>query len=618
MINLIARDIHVGSRPAFDRSGCRCFRHRAHITADAPFYGVKATASVEIASPYFAEADLHIDNADISSFPSEKLKDLSGRLTAILNASGNLSDIENAVVRADVPDLKLDWRDHAITNDKPIQLGYANRELTISQADIRVEDSTVHLAGNIPLEGSNGQLKVTGKADLSELANLISFDTPVTASGQLILDGSLRGNLKRVDPDLTITLTDGSVESAVMIAPLNEVNLKAVVRDGRVVVEQLNGKWGDAKVSAQGEATLALLPDLPIEIPRPESPVRLSVDVEKFMLSSMTRPPANTDGTISVRIDAQAQRNDISSVQLKVSFPDLKFNAGTFELAQVGESSIEIQNGIASVRQFELKGPKTSVQLSGTTRLTDRFLDIHLKGDSDAAVLALFSKAAKGVGTARLNVDVGGSVEEPKVNGFIEIQDGQAQVDTPRLAAENIQLRLDLTGDSVEVTRLEGNVNGGTVKSEGHVGLFNSRRGEVSLSVSGEGIYMEFPKGLKTVSNAQFRIDGTYPAIRISGKIEVEEGAYTEPLTVGRGLMKYFSGEPKVVTAANEASDLKDTRLDIALRTLSPIEVKNNIAQGEFDAELRLLGTVEEPGLTGKIEVDEGATLYLRERNIGR
>jgi outer membrane protein assembly complex protein YaeT len=388
-----------------------------------------------------------------------------------------------------------------------------------------------------------------------------------------------------------------------------------VARDGRVIVEQLNGRWGDARVSAHGEATMALLPDLPIDIPRPESPVRLSADIEKFMLSSMTRPPANTDGIVSVKIEAEAQRNDISSAQVKVTFPDLKFNAGTFVLEQVGESSIEIRNGVASVRQFQMKGLQTNVQLSGTADLRESGpLDVHLKGDSDAAVLALFSKAAKGFGTARLNVDVSGNMREPRVNGYVEIQDGQAQFDTPRLAAENVQLRLDLNGDKIDVTRLEGNVNGGTINSEGHVGLFNSIRGEVSLAISGDGVYMEFPKGLKTVSNAQFRVDGTYPALRITGKIEVEEGAYTEPLTVGRGLMKYFSGEQKVIAASNETSNFNNTRLDIALRTLLPIEVNNNIAQGEIDAELRLLGTIEEPGLTGKIEVAEGASLYLRER----
>ena len=49
-------------------------------------------------------------------------------------------------------------------------------------------------------------------------------------------------------------------------------------------------------------------------------------------------------------------------------------------------------------------------------------------------------------------------------------------------------------------------------------------------------------------------------------------------------------------------------------RTLSPLVVNNNIARGNINAELRLLGTVEQPGLTGRIDVEEGAELRLRER----
>jgi len=589
--------------------------HQAHIAAAAPFYGTKVSASVGIARPYPAEAEIRVDDADISRFPIEQLKDLSGRVTANVNATGSLDDIEHAMVRADVPGFKLDWRNHSITNDKPIQLSYANRELTIAQAIVRLDESIARFSGNVPLDGSVGQLKVEGSASLFDLAAFVSPDSPIIAQGQVLLEGSLRGNLKRMDPDLTITITEGSVESAAIVAPLREMNLKAVARDGRVVLEELTGKWGDAKVSAQGEASFALLPDLPVEIPRPESPVRLSVDVERFMLSSMTRPPANTDGTISLKIEAQAEKPDLNSVQMRVTFPDLKFNAGTFDLAQVGVSRIEIRDGIATVGQFHLTGPRTNIQLSGTADLRKNGpLDVQLKGDSDAAVLALFSKAAKGTGSARLNVDIGGTVQQPNVNGYVEIQDGQAQIDNPRIAAENIQLRLELNGDRIDVTRLEGTVNGGTIRGEGQVSLSGEHRGEMKLAVSGDGIYMEFPQGLKTVSNAQFHLDGAYPSMVISGKIDVEEGAYTEPFLVGRGLMRVFSSEGGTMYVVDESADVKDTRLDIAVRTLSPIAVNNNIAQGEIDAELRLLGTIDEPGLTGKIEVEEGARLYLRER----
>jgi len=616
VIQLKARDLRVDSKEfqSVDLD-VNLADHVAHLIASAPYYGVRANASIGIVSPYAAEAELHVDDADISHFPSEKMKEVAGHVTATVTAKGDLSDIEHAVARAEVPKFQIDWRNHAIRNDKPIQLSYANRELTIYQADLRFEDSTVQLSGNIPLEGSVGQLTIDGRASLADITSLIPQENPIEAKGQLLLNGSLRGNLKRMDPDLTITLTDGSVESGAIIAPLREANLKAVARDGRVVVEQLTARWGDAKVSAQGETTLAILPDLPIEIPRPDSPVRLSVDVDQFKLSSMTRPPLNTDGTISINIEAQAQSHDINSVQLRVRFPDLKFNAGTFVLEQVGISSIDVRDGIASVGQFHLTGPQTNLRLSGTADLRKSGpIDVQLKGETDAAVLALFSRTAKGTGTARLNVDVRGTMEEPSVNGYVELQDGQAKIDSPRLAAENVQVRLDLNGDRIDVTRLEGTLNGGTMRGEGHINLSGAQRGEMNLAVSGEGIYMEFPAGLKTVSNAQVRIDGAYPALRISGKIDVEEGAYTEPLTVGRGLMKFFSEDAGTTYVVNDSEDVKDTRLDIALRTLSPIIVNNNIAQGEIDAELRLLGTIGEPGLTGKIEVDEGARLYLRER----
>src|SRR5215471_11679227 len=62
------------------------------IDAGAPYYGVKATASVGIASPYPAEANVNIDDADLTNFPLENLKDLSGHVTASIKATGSLSD----------------------------------------------------------------------------------------------------------------------------------------------------------------------------------------------------------------------------------------------------------------------------------------------------------------------------------------------------------------------------------------------------------------------------------------------------------------------------------------------------------------------------------------------
>ena len=92
---------------------------------------------------------------------------------------------------------------------------------------------------------------------------------------------------------------------------------------------------------------------------------------------------------------------------------------------------------------------------------------MKLEGNTDAAVLGLFNNDLKATGDTRLSVAASGTVREPKLNGFVEMQNGQAQIEDPRIAVENLQVRLDLNGSRIDVTGLEGSVNGGSIKGEG-------------------------------------------------------------------------------------------------------------------------------------------------------
>ena len=589
---------------------------QARMTGSAPYYGFAANAVVSTVSPYPAEAEIRATDTDISRLPSERLKEFSGRVSAVVNAVGDVSDIDNARIRAEVPSLALNLRNHAITNDGPIDVQYANREVTISRAAIRMEDSVVQISGNLPLDaGSTGEVKIEGRTNLTALKDLLAPETIVEAQGPLVLDAILRGNLKRMDPEGTISITNGYVKAGAIPAPLFDVNLKATARDGRLVLEHLNGVWASAKISAQGEAPFALLPDLPVEIPRPAGPARLSADVQQFQISSLVELPEDTDGTVSMKIDAEASRPDIDLVQARVTFPDLKFHAGAYALEQVGASTLEIRNGVASVQQFELTGPQTNVRLAGTADLRNsRPIDLKLEGNTDAAVLALLDNTINASGPTTLSVAATGTVNQPRLGGFIEMQDGQARIAEPRIAAENLQLRLELNGSQIHVARLEGSLNGGPIKGSGDLNLFGEPTGSSALAVTADEIYFEFPDGLRTVSNAELRLNADPERTVLSGNIDVVEGSYTDPLTIEQGLLRYLESQRSMIDVNEEPGAWTRTQLDVGLRTLSPLVVRNNIAQGNINAELRILGTLDQPGLTGRIDVEEGAELRLRER----
>ena len=100
----------------------------------------------------------------------------------------------------------------------------------------------------------------------------------------------------------------------------------------------------------------------------------------------------------------------------------------------------------------------------------------------------------------------------------------------------------------------------------------------------------------------------------LSGKIDVVEGSFTDPLTIEQGLLRYLESEQSTVHVTEEPGAWARTQLDVGLRTVSPLVVRNNIAHGNVNAELRILGTLDQPGLTGRIDVEEGAELRMRER----
>jgi outer membrane protein assembly complex protein YaeT len=615
VLKLSARDLQVGSQSLGSIDiDANAADHRALITANAPAYAVSANATIGTLHPYPAEIAVRAKDTDISRL--RQAKDLSGRVSAIGNASANLSDINNARIHTEVPSFRINWLNRTITNDGPIELEYANREIKISRAAVQVEDSSVRISGNLPLDvDATGELKIEGRTNLVTLSELIPPETPVSARGELNLIGSLRGNLKRINPDARITISDGFIESSMLPAPLLGLNLKAALTDGRLIVEQLDGEWASAKITGQGEVPFALLPDLPIEIPRPAIPARFSAEVQQFKLSSLTQPPRNADATVSIKIEAAASRPEIDAVEARLTFPELRLNAGVYSLQQVGTSTIAIRNGVASVEQFELKGPQTNIRLAGKAGLRESgAIDVRLEGNTDAAVIALFNNDVKATGDTRLNVSVSGTTRQPDLNGFVELQNGQAQIPDPRVAIENLQLRLDLSRNEIKLTRLEGSLNGGSIKGEGHLDFSEDQTSAAQLSVAADGVYLEFPAGLRTVSNAKLNLQGDLRRLLLSGNVDVTEGTYSDPLTIERGLFRYLESQQSTIVLNDQPSLLSRTQLDIGLRTLSPLFLNNNIARANMNAELRVLGTLEQPGLTGRIDIEEGAQINLRER----
>jgi hypothetical protein len=119
-------------------------------------------------------------------------------------------------------------------------------------------------------------VQLAAKLDLPSLMQYVPSEQPITAQGTATIDGTIRGNLKRIDPNIAVTLSNGYFLAAGQKTPVTNANLQALVRNGALELQTASAQLGVANVTASGTVPFGLLPTtLPVELPRREGPANL-------------------------------------------------------------------------------------------------------------------------------------------------------------------------------------------------------------------------------------------------------------------------------------------------------------------------------------------------------
>ena len=177
------------------------------------------------------------------------------------------------------------------------------------------------------------------------------------------------------------------------------------------------------------------------------------------------------------------------------------------------------------------------------------------------------------------------------------------------LAAENCRGHAEFSGTQVTLTGLSGQLNGGQLAAEG--GFAFSRDGvkDLRLKVKAANLFLDYPKGLRTVSNLDLEARSEGTSFLVGGTVQILEGEHREAIN-----LRTLKAGP--VSTPGSSPLLDRIRLDVRIQTTSPLSVDNNLARVDAFADLRLSGTANRPALLGRLELDEGGRVYVMERTF--
>ena len=608
---------------------------RAQIDADAPALAARVRADLDVTSPYRYKAEARFERTSIpASIPADLRNQFAigeGVITGSVRASGMLSSPLEVAAKADLDELEVTLKDTRIKLQRSATLDVSPDRITAEHVDLVVGQTTrVQMAGTLATTVAAAPLRLQANGPLADLiaiaGPLLPPETRISADGTLSLDLTVAGTIRAPEPSGSLTVRAATAGYG-DLPPATDVALTATVDRTRVVLQTLGATWQTAKLSAQGLLPLRLLPaksdqarpwlsqwlsTLPDE-PRSAALNARVTDITPAVLLPFLTPDTirEVGGRMVLSITAEADALALERVRGSAVLDEAELTLAGVPFKQVVPTRLRLQDGYASIADLHWDSLGNAIRASGGTNIAADApqVDVAVNGGLDLRLLGAFATDIATGGTAQADFTVSGPLRSPHVVGRIGVTNGELRLDAPRVVASELEGSVLVDERRTATIRMAGTVNGGAAELNGEIDVttIGDPRGRVTMLA--RNVALEYPEGLQTESNANLTLTLAAAGATLAGRVDVLGGSYREPLLVSSQVLSGL--RQGLDSPAPMSPFLSRLRLDLSLASVEDVRIDNNYGRLDLSTRLRIVGTVERPGVIGRIEASPDGEIYL-------
>lgn len=416
-------------------------------------------------------------------------------------------------------------------------------------------------------------------------------------SGTLTASASGQGTLD--DPQLSATLRlpqlavrDKSISN--IEAQLHVANQKADLT--------LSSKVVDASVQARASVNLTgdYYTDASIET--------TAIPLDVLLATYLSSVPEGFKGQTEVHATLKGPLKDKTQLEAHLTIPTLD---ATYQSLQIGVASpvkADYSHSVLTIQPAEIRGTDTSFKLRGNIPLAgNTAASLTAQGSIDARIVKIFSPNTKSSGTVSFEIRASGTVQDPSVSGQIRLQDVAMLYAGAPLGVEKLNGTLDLGKESIQISKLTGQVGGGDISAGGSIVYRPSLR--FNLALQSKSVRLRYPDGLRTLLDSNLAFSGDKTASTLSGRVLIDSLSFTPDFDLST-FSDQFSGD----TAIRALPGFADT-IKLAVGVQSKENLSANSAQISLEGSVnvQLGGTVANPVITGRTDLTAGELFY---RNV--
>jgi len=365
----------------------------------------------------------------------------------------------------------------------------------------------------------------------------------------------------------------------------------------------LNSKVVDAIVQAQAQVNLT--GDYFTEASVETTVVPLNVLLDTYF----TNLPPGLTGQTELHAILKGPLKDTAQLQAQITIPTLN---ASYESLQIGIASplhADFAHSLLTLQPAEIRGTDTLLRVQGSIPLAGNGVpSLMAEGSLDVRILKIFAPQTTSSGTVSFNVHASGNAQDPNVSGQISLHDLAMAYSGAPLGVSNLNGTLDVASDSIQLSKLTGQVGGGDVVAGGSI-IYRPRL-QFNLLLQGKSMRLLYPAGLRTSLDSNLSFTGTEQAAVVTGRVLIDSLGFTPGFDLS-SLASQFSGSASFPTPTGIADNIK---LDVSVQSKDNLTANSTQLSVEGSVNLRVIGTAANPVIIGRTDLTSGEVFYSNVR----
>jgi len=318
------------------------------------------------------------------------------------------------------------------------------------------------------------------------------------------------------------------------------------------------------------------------------------------------------NGSIKAVINPKTYDHNVS---VDISNFDIKYNDNQVIYGQNISGYINDNNFLAKNIQLILPGNGSlNAFINGKY---NNFYNLDLKGKVPTSYLLFFTeKITELSGNIILDLNVNNKNSFHEINGDISLSNIGFQIPEILNRIQSFNGKLKIKSNKLIIKDTKGQLGNGKFEFNGEAdfsGLKTLRPSNMNLTFNANNLPVYISDTLDLILNSQLEISLNKKSM-IKGDIIVLEGIFYKDINLNMALLEKVSRKKRTEDIKNGYLNnlFNDVNFDISIKSRSLFNVENNYAKLKINPDLKLIGNISNPVISGRAEVDSGEIIFQK------